>query len=119
MNTKEIGNRGEQIATNYLIRNGYQIIENNFWCKQGEIDIIAQDFTSKELVFVEVKTRTQKKYGSPIDAIDQHKLHHMYQAAHYYLYKENKEDYHMRFDAIEIYLEDEIYHLHHIMNCNT
>ena len=52
---KELGNIGEQIAAEYLENNNYQIIKRNFYCKNGEIDIIAKD--NNEFVFVEVKTR--------------------------------------------------------------
>ena len=49
---KEFGNTGEDIATEYLEKQGYIILERNFYCKQGEIDIIAKD--KNEVVFVEV-----------------------------------------------------------------
>ena len=62
---KEIGEIGEKLATNYLIQNNYQIIKRNFTCRQGEIDIIAKDKIKKELTFIEVKTRTNFKYGLP------------------------------------------------------
>ena len=42
-------------------------------CRQGEIDIIARDTLKKEIVFIEVKTRTSQKYGSPSEAVDEHK----------------------------------------------
>ena len=66
-----VGKTGEEIAEIYLIKNGYKILERNFSCRQGEIDIIARDI--KEIVFVEVKTRTNKKYGEPIDSITYYK----------------------------------------------
>ena len=53
---KEFGNTGEDIATEYLEKQGYIILERNFYCKQGEIDIIAKD--KNEVVFVEVKSRS-------------------------------------------------------------
>lgn len=52
---KSLGNKGEEIATNFLIEKGYKIIDRNFRASVGEIDIIAKD--KKEIVFVEVKTR--------------------------------------------------------------
>ena len=60
---KEIGKLGEEIATQYLRNKGYKILDRNFMCRQGEIDIVAH--TKKELVFVEVKTRTNLSYGRP------------------------------------------------------
>ncbi len=52
---KEIGKIGEDLATSYLIKEKYKIIQRNFICRQGEIDIIAHDTIKKELVFIEVK----------------------------------------------------------------
>ncbi len=64
----ELGILGEQIATNYLKSQNYEILNRNFSCKQGEIDIIAKD--NKEYVFVEVKTRTNSDYGEPVDSVN-------------------------------------------------
>ena len=52
-----LGRFGEEKACNYLKKNNYKIIERNFRCRQGEIDIIAKDLSKNELVFIEVKTR--------------------------------------------------------------
>ena len=64
---KEFGNTGEDIATEYLEKQGYIILERNFYCKQGEIDIIAKD--KNEVVFVEVKSRSDVGYGLPSEAV--------------------------------------------------
>ena len=72
----EIGKLGEDIACKYLLQQNYKIIERNFLCKQGEIDIIARD--EKYLVFIEVKTRSNVLYGKPIDAVDRTKEKHIY-----------------------------------------
>ena len=79
-----LGKKGEKIATNFLKKLGYKIIETNFSCRQGEIDIIAKD--NSELVFVEVKTRKSLEYGSPADAVNTIKKIHIYKVAEYYLY---------------------------------
>ena len=55
MTKKQIGKIGEDMACNYLLQNNYKIIDRNFHCRQGEIDIIAVDNTTKEMVFIEVK----------------------------------------------------------------
>ena len=65
---KETGKLGEDIAVHYLKQNGYVILDRNFECRQGEIDIITLD--EKEIVFVEVKTRTSNKYGAPSEAVN-------------------------------------------------
>ena len=57
----ELGKQGENYACQYLKTKGYQIIQRNFSCKQGEIDIIAKD--KEEYVFIEVKTRHNFHYG--------------------------------------------------------
>lgn len=87
MNNKKLGDFGEKIARLYLEKNKYKIVEMNFRGKQGEIDIIAKD--QKELVFIEVKTRTSIKYGSPVDAVTYIKQKRIYKTAEYYIYKNN------------------------------
>ena len=71
----ETGKIGEDIAVRYLNEKGYQIIERNFECIQGEIDVIAKD--KKELVFIEVKTRASALYGLPKEAVDKTKQKHL------------------------------------------
>ncbi len=99
----ETGKWGEEKACEYLLQNGYRVIERNFTCKQGEIDIIAWEKKSKELIFIEVKTRTNKIYGSPIEAVNQRKQKHIYWAAQYYIYIHQIKETYLRFDVIEIY----------------
>lgn len=111
---KQIGNFGEKIACKYLENNNYKIIEKNFNCYQGEIDIIAFDKTTKELVFFEIKTRTNFKYGFPADSINQTKRIHMKKSIEYYLYKNKLQDQYIRIDAIEIVLYNEKYKLNHL-----
>ena len=86
MNAKQqLGKIGENLASEYLEKQGYLILERNFACRQGEIDIIAKD--EKEFVFVEVKTRKSLKFGYPAEAVTNIKRKHMQKAAQYYLYK--------------------------------
>ncbi len=108
----EIGKSGEEMATQYLIKEKYKILERNFKSKQGEIDIIALD--KKEIVFIEVKSRTSKAYGNPNDAVDTKKKKHIYNTAQYYTYTHNLEDEPIRFDVIEIYIMNKVYKLNHI-----
>lgn len=67
-----LGRRGEQLAADYLTRTGYAIVERNWRCAQGEIDLVARD--GDETVFVEVKTRSSVAYGHPLEAITVQKL---------------------------------------------
>jgi putative endonuclease len=68
----ELGRRGEDLAAAYLEGLGLSIVERNWRCPLGEIDIVAQDGT--DLVFVEVKTRSSVAYGHPLEAITVTKL---------------------------------------------
>jgi putative endonuclease len=56
---------GEEVATNFLTARGYRILERNFRCKGGEVDIIDRDPGDKSLVFIEVKARRVLAYGVP------------------------------------------------------
>jgi putative endonuclease len=68
----ELGRRGEQLGTAFLEAAGLTIIERNWRCPQGEIDIVAR--AGEELVFVEVKTRSSVAFGHPLEAITVQKL---------------------------------------------
>jgi len=99
LTSKAIGNQAEAQAKDFLIKQGLDIIKTNFFCKGGEIDIIARD--NDYLVFIEVKYRKQNQYGNPLEmvtAIKQKKLIH---AAQHYLLKLNNTP-NCRFDVISI-----------------
>lgn len=109
---KETGNLGENIATHYLKQKGYVILDRNFESRQGEIDIIALD--KKEVVFIEVKTRTSNKFGTPSEAVNKIKQKHMLQTIKYYLYIRNLSEEFIRIDVIEVYIKDNQYKVNHI-----
>lgn len=112
------GNFGENLACEFLEKNGYEILERNFNCYYGEIDIIASD--KKEIVFVEVKTRCQGTYGEPIEAVDKNKRKHIYNTASYFLYKTNLLEANVRFDVVEILIfGSESYHINHLKDVIT
>lgn len=111
-NKKETGKLGEDLATEYLQKLGYKIIERNFSCKRGEIDIIAVD--KEELVFIEVKTRKILTYGNPGDAVDKLKQKHIYRTAEYYLLIKNQLNVYTRIDVIEVYIKENGYKINHI-----
>lgn len=67
----KIGKEGERVAQEMLLNKGYKILEKNFQNKYGEIDIIAQK--KEEIIFVEVRSKTGHKFGSPEDTISQKK----------------------------------------------
>ncbi len=113
MNEKQIeGRQGEEAATKYLENLGYEILYNNFRCGQGEIDIIAKD--EEEIVFIEVKTRTSKKYGEAREAVNNQKQKHIKRAASYYLYKNKLEEAFVRIDVIEVYIKNDIKIIKHV-----
>ena len=113
-NKKEFGNIGEEIGSKYLEQIGYKIIERNFSCRQGEIDIIAKD--KNEYVFVEVKTRSNIIYGMPRDAVNEDKQKHIYKCTKYYLHMHGLDNAYVRFDVIEIYFLKNKYRLKHLKN---
>ena len=71
----ELGRRGEQLAVEHLEARGMQVLDRNWRCRIGEIDIVARD--GRDTVFVEVKTRTSGDYGHPFEAITPLKLARM------------------------------------------
>ena len=79
---QSVGKRGEQIASEYLVRHGYKILDRNFKARYGELDIIALD--KNILVFVEVKTRINESFGTPAEAVTPRKLREVIQTAQYY-----------------------------------
>lgn len=111
---QERGKNGENIAVKYLEKNNYKIIERNFRCRKGEIDIIAYDATSKEIVFVEVKTRSSIIYGEPKEAVNKTKQKHIKLVASYYNYTYGLYDIPVRFDVIEVMINNSIYKVYHI-----
>lgn len=111
-NNQEIGKLGENLATKYLQKSGYTIIDRNFRCKQGEIDIIAK--YKQEIIFIEVKTRTNLNYGNPAEAVTQIKQKHIERATEYYIYRNNLYKSFIRIDIIEVYIKKDKYRINHI-----
>lgn len=106
-----IGRHGEDIAVNYLKEKEYLILDRNFSSNQGEIDIIAKK--KKEIVFVEVKTRTSNLYGKPIEAIDKRKRKCLLSTIKYYLHINNLENNFVRIDVIEVYFSKKGFNINH------
>ena len=100
MDARTLGNFGEEQAARYLRRKGYRIVERNFRCRQGEIDLIARK--GKYLVFVEVKLRKDERFGAAREFVTPAKQARILAAARLYL-AEHEEELQPRFDVIEIY----------------
>lgn len=82
MNKRAVGTTYEKLTGAYLEKQGYEILEYNFRCRMGEIDIIAKD--GAYLVFVEVKYRSNRRTGSPLEAVDARKQRIISRVASYY-----------------------------------
>lgn len=68
-----LGRYGEELAARHLVADGFVVLERNWRCDEGEIDIVARD--GDVLVFCEVKTRSSLSHGSPFEAVTERKLH--------------------------------------------
>lgn len=100
-NNRRIGGSYEQIAADYLVSRGVLLLERNFRCRQGEIDLIGLD--GRYLVFVEVKYRADSRKGYPAEAVHYYKQNKIRQVAVYYLFCHGyPEDTACRFDVISI-----------------
>ena len=111
---KELGKRGEDLASEFLEKENYEILDRNFRCAFGEVDIVG--CKNGEIVFVEVKTRTQDIFGMPAEAVNGMKRRHLYKVAESYLYKNNLLDFPISFDVIEVFLFEDDFRIAHIQN---
>ncbi len=109
-----LGVQGEEVAANYLKNKGYQVVERNFRCRMGEIDIIAS--INKTLVFVEVKTRRSLSYGLPCESITKNKQVHIKRVAKFYTVKNNIINVNQRIDVLEVLYRGEKAYIRHIEN---
>ncbi len=105
MLNQDEGKRGEEIAAEYLKKQGFKIIDRNFRIRGGEIDIVALD--SDTLVFIEVKTRRSTEFGTPLEAISYWKIKSLIKTAQFYKMKHPKLPELMRIDAVAIILDRE------------
>ena len=112
MNTRRFGIIGEKIAQDFLRNKGYEIIETNFYTKRGEIDIIVEKDAC--IIFVEVKTRTNLKFGTPAMAVNSNKRKHIKSVAKTFLYLNRLQEYDIRFDVIEVLIKDGKCEINHI-----
>jgi len=117
MNNQEIGKLGEQHAVDFLISQKYKIIERNYHTRHGELDIIA--YTEKQIVFVEVKTRTSQKFGDLTETISKKKAKNIIASSQTYLSSLKKRNsFSWRIDLIGVKLSKnkELKDLIHIKN---
>ncbi|WP_422089626.1 YraN family protein [Tenacibaculum ovolyticum] len=107
----DLGLKGEELAIEYLEKNGYLIVEKNYRYRKAEVDIIARKDTL--LVVVEVKTRSSNYFGNPQDFVNPKKIKLLVTAIDDYVVKRDL-DVEIRFDIIAILRNKEIYNIHHI-----
>ena len=103
----EVGKRGEQLASDFLIKKGYKILETNWRHRRAEIDIIAM--LDEVLIFIEVKTRTNNQFGRPESFVSERKRTLFYDASSKYM-EEIGHEWEVRFDIISIFIHNEKYH---------
>ncbi len=103
MKRKALGELGEKMAREYLKKKGYHILETNFRCREGEIDIVAQD--KDYLVFVEVRTRTGSDFGTPEESLTAAKKERLVSLALAYLQTHRDLPSLSRFDVVAVELD--------------
>lgn len=114
MDKKALGNKGEAFAAEYYRKLGFTVTAQNYTCRGGEIDIIAEN--GEYIIFVEVKTRSSNSLYSPAEAVDFKKQKRLTVAAMKYL-SENETEKQPQFDVFEVYTTNErIYKVNSIEN---
>ncbi|PID58525.1 YraN family protein [candidate division KSB3 bacterium] len=112
----KIGKKGEQLAYEYILRQGYTVLERNFRCKLGEIDLIAGD--RNMVVFLEVRTKSSTACGPAYNSVTPRKQQHVKRTALFYIAQRNLVNTQFRFDVIGITLNlsNGTHTLDHIQN---
>lgn len=113
---KSVGKIGEEYAADYLGKHGYRILQMNFFCRLGEIDIIS--VKNGTYIFCEVKTRTENLHGKGYEAVNYFKIKKLKKAMYFYFKKNGIKNYKCRIDVISLELsyDKEIKDLKHFEN---
>lgn len=114
MNSGAVGVTGERLAAKYLERKGYEILERGYRPRHGEIDIVARD--GKTTVFVEVKTRTGERHGTPEESVGAGKVRRLLRAVGQYVSAEAIDDYRVDVVAILLNRETGTAHVRHYLH---
>jgi len=103
---KLVGKIGEEMALSYLKEKGYQLLEKNFYCRWGEIDLIFKK--EDKIIFVEVKTRVGDKKGKPYEAVNFYKIKDLKRAINFYLLKKNYVQYKLSLEIVSVVLNSDL-----------
>jgi putative endonuclease len=109
LSTRQAGQEAERVACDYLAAHGYRVIETNYRCTLGELDIVAEDVDGV-LCFVEVRSRTRgpRDFGRPVETIGPQKRRRVARAAEHYLHTRRIDPRRpMRFDVVGVLFEAE------------
>lgn len=109
-----LGKKAEQFAANYLKQKGLKLIERNFRCRHGEIDLIMHE--QQQLVFIEVRLRNHEKYVSGAESIDYYKQQRLIHTAQYYLKIKQNSGQICRFDVLDLHQQSGIFKTRWIQN---
>src|SRR3989338_5592838 len=103
---KNLGAYGEDLACQFLLRHGYTIIARNFFCKYGELDIVAMHPSNSEIICcIEVKTRLSHEYGSPEEAVTGDKIKKLHDTTCSFFSHHKIKEKHFRLDIISIFID--------------
>jgi putative endonuclease len=111
---KQTGRRGEDIAASHLVDKGYKIIQRNWRCSVGELDIVAED--GDTLVFVEVRTRKGQRFGTAEESVTPTKQARLIELAQTYLQKTSTRSRLWRIDVVAVQLGAGLPQVNHIEN---
>lgn len=109
----ELGKKGEQLAVDFLLKNGYDIIERNYRSGKAEVDIIAKQ--KDILAIIEVKTRSTTDFGNPQDFVKPKQIQRLVKAVNHYV-NVNRLDVEVRFDIIAIVKKGKGFNIEHLEN---
>jgi putative endonuclease len=100
---RETGRRGEELAAALVAGLGYRLVVRNFRCRAGEIDLVALD--GETVVFVEVRSRTGRGFGTPLESVDARKQMQVGRVARYFLTARGWHERPARFDVVGVRLD--------------
>ena len=103
---RSLGEQGEEIAADYVRSLGWRVLERNWRCPDGELDIVAHDPTAQCLVAVEVKTRTTAHFGRPVEAVDDAKIGRLHHLVRRWLWEQDLYSALIRVDLVGVVLSD-------------